>query len=236
MAAKKPADSSTKTNKQKPKMSPMFLILIIGGAVVLGLGAIGVSWWLSQGSQPADAEVSFVPSGQQFTPDMGSKDAPVTVVEYADFQCPVCGTFAHVFEPQLTKLYVAQGKVRFQFHNYAFLGPESLWAATASMCAADQGYFWDYHNKLYNSQRGENRGAFSRDNLKKFARELKLDGSKFDQCLDSHKYDKEISDQNHAAEQRSVKATPTLFINDYKLEGLPRTFSELAKLIDDRLH
>ncbi|MBI3659082.1 hypothetical protein HY230_01250, partial [Candidatus Acetothermia bacterium] len=75
MAAKKPADSSTETNKRKPKMSPMLLTLIIGGAVVLGLGAIGVSWWLSQGSHQADTEVSFVPSGQQFTPDMGSKDA-----------------------------------------------------------------------------------------------------------------------------------------------------------------
>jgi hypothetical protein len=67
--------------------------------------------------------------------------------------------------------------------NYAFLGPESRQAAEASECAAEQGAFWPYHDRLYERQAGENRGAFSQDNLKRFAVELGLNGQAFDACL-----------------------------------------------------
>ena len=76
--------------------------------------------------------------------------------------------------------------------DFAFLGQESFWAANAARCAGEQGKFWEYHDYLYNSQRGENQGAFSKNNLKSFAGALNLDGGKFNACLDSEKYSEEI--------------------------------------------
>jgi protein-disulfide isomerase len=198
----------------------------------LGIGAIGASWWLSRSSNVA---ISTTVSGDQFQAELGPADAPVTVIEYSDFQCPACGYFAREIKPELVSRYIAAGKVRFVYRHYAFLGPESGWAAQASLCAADQGRFWDYHDKLFASQAGENRGAFRRENLKRFARELGLDGARFDPCLDSREHEREVVAQKAEAERKGVQATPTLFINDRKLEGVPRSFEALAALIEERL-
>ncbi|RMF45155.1 MAG: hypothetical protein D6755_08385, partial [Anaerolineae bacterium] len=99
----------------------------------------------------------------------GNPDAPVTILEFSDFQCPYCGRFFAEVEPQINQQYIENGQVRMGYIHFAFLGQESLWAAEASECAADQDAFWEFHDKLFNSQNGENRGAFSKDNLKKFA-------------------------------------------------------------------
>ena len=81
------------------------------------------------------------------------------------------------------KQYVDEGKVQMVFKHFAFLGPESQWAAVASECAADQGKFWEYHDKLYNSQQGENQGAFNKDKLIAFGEELGLDAAAFAACV-----------------------------------------------------
>ena len=80
--------------------------------------------------------------------------------------------------------YVNNGNVRLGYWHVAFLGEESQWAAEASECAADQDKFWEYHDKLFASQSGENQGAFNKDNLKQFAADLKLDTAAFNECLD----------------------------------------------------
>jgi len=97
-------------------------------------------------------------------------NAPVTIEEWADFQCPACGQFARLTEPQLLSTYGAKGQVSIVFHHFAFLGQESSWAAEAAECAGEQGKFFEFHDALYSSQAGENRGAFSKDNLKKLGR------------------------------------------------------------------
>ena len=74
------------------------------------------------------------------------------------------------------------------FQHMAFIGPESEWAAEATECANEQGKFWEYHDKLFDNQGGENVGAFSKANLKRFAAEMKLDTAAFNVCLDSDKY------------------------------------------------
>ena len=97
----------------------------------------------------------------------GDANAPVTMIEFGDFQCPFCGRYATSAGLQVEEQYIKTGKVRFGFVNFAFLGSESTWAAEAAECAADQNKYWEYHDKLYNSQSGENQGAFNKDNLKK---------------------------------------------------------------------
>src|SRR5512136_1838566 len=121
--------------------------------------------------------------------------------------------FATDVERQLEDTYVKTGKMKFVYRHMAFLGNESQWAAEASECASEQGKFWEYHDKLFASQKGENQGAFSKDNLKKFAADLKLDTAKFNQCFDSGKYADKIKQSNAAAQQLGVSGTPTVFVS-----------------------
>ncbi len=116
-------------------------------------------------------------------------------------------------------MYVKTGKVRFGYLHYAFLGPESQWAAEASECAAEQGAFWPYHDRLYERQSGENRGAFSQDNLKRFAAELGLNGQTFNTCLDSGKYAATVRTDTEVGETLGVKATPAFLVNGRPLVG-----------------
>ena len=149
----------------------------------------------------------------------GDPNAPVTIIEFADFQCPFCGRFFAQTEPQINTQYIQSGKVRLGYFNFAFLGPESTWAAEAAECAADQNKFWDYHDKLYASQSGENQGAFNKENLKKFAEDLGLDISAFNECLDSGKYTELIQDESSVASSVGVRSTPTFLINGQAVVG-----------------
>lgn len=149
----------------------------------------------------------------------GDPDAQITIIEFADFQCPFCGRFFAQTEPQINEQYIQSGKVRLGYFHFAFLGPESNWAAEAAECASDQDKFWEYHDKLYESQSGENQGAFNKDNLKKFAKELGLDTSAFNECLDSGKYTQLIQDESSMASSIGVRSTPTFLINGQAIIG-----------------
>jgi protein-disulfide isomerase len=117
--------------------------------------------------------------------------------------------------------------------HFAFLGDESQWAAEASECAADQGEdkFWEYHDKLFASQNGENQGAFIKDNLKKFAADLGLDTAKFDECLDSGKYTALVQEESQFISSLGVQSTPSFIVNGQPLVGaLP--FESFKEVID----
>src|SRR3990167_3005650 len=88
---------------------------------------------------------------------LGDQNAPVTIIEYGDYQCPFCGKFFKETEPTLRENYIKTGKVKFVYRDFAFLGQESLWAANAAQCAGEQGKFWEYHDYLYGNQNGENK-------------------------------------------------------------------------------
>lgn len=103
--------------------------------------------------------------------------------------------------------------------HMAFLGQESQWAAEASECAADQGAFWQYHDLLFEKHGGENQGAFSKDNLKGFAKDLGLKTDQFDQCLDSGKYTEKVQQQTQDAHELGVQSTPSFFVNDWLVLG-----------------
>jgi protein-disulfide isomerase len=116
----------------------------------------------------------------------------------------------------------------------AFIGPESEWAAEATECANEQGKFWEYHDKLFDNQGGENVGAFSKANLKRFAGEMKLDTAAFNVCLDSDKYLAKVRADTAQSSSMGVSSTPTLFINGRMLEGAP-PYDQLAQLLNSML-
>ena len=121
--------------------------------------------------------------------------------------------------------------MRFGYMHFAFLGPESQWAAEASECAGEQEKFWEYHDLLFEKQSGENQGSFEKENLKKFAAEIDMDETKFGECLDSGKYSNVVTEQTSFAQQLGVQSTPSFIINDQPLIGA-QPFEAFQKLIE----
>jgi len=124
--------------------------------------------------------------------------------------------------------------VRLGYWHVAFLGEESQWAAEASECAADQDKFWEYHDKLFASQNGENQGAFNKDNLKQFAADINLDTAAFNECLDSGKYTQAVQEQTGVANQLGVRSTPAFIINGVPVLGA-QPFEAFQQVIEEAL-
>jgi protein-disulfide isomerase len=131
----------------------------------------------------------------------------------------------------LQETLVAEGKVRFVWHNFVVIGPESAWAAEAAQCAAEQGKFWAYHDRLFAEQGEENSGTFAKDNLKRFAAELGLDTSRFDACLDRDRELDAVRRESEDAQRRGIAGTPTLFVNGRPLGGVP-SFDQLRAIVE----
>ena len=167
-------------------------------------------------------------------PILGNKDAKVTVIEFADFQCPFCERYHKEITPSLKKDYIDGGKIKFAFRHYAFLGQESTDAALASECANEQEKFWEFHDYLFENQSGENQGAFAKDKLKEFAIAVGLNSTQFNECLDSAKYkdnvDKDIAEGGKAG----VNGTPATFVNGILISGAV-PYAELKTEIEKAL-
>ena len=176
---------------------------------------------------------------------LGDANAPVTWVEFSDYQCPFCGKLALESGEQLREEYIKTGKVKMVLVDLAFLGPESVQAARAAHCAGDQNKYWTYHDKLFSyiwdnyyakGKNGENVGAFSDDNLKLFAEELELDVDEFDACFDWEMYTDVVdSGYNYAQEVLGDKiSTPSVFINGELIQGA-QPYNVFKKVIDEEL-
>jgi protein-disulfide isomerase len=240
------------TKKKQSGITRMQIGLVAGIALLMVLTFIVLNRGGADGRAPAETAASSnvtaaqgvfaginldeIPSARtdEGDPVLGSPDAPVTIVEYSDYQCPHCASFAQNTLPEVIKSYIATGKVRHIHKNAAILGEESQWAAMAALCAADQDRFWQYHEHLFRKQSGRNEGAFSRDNLKQFAADLGLDTTAFNQCLDENKYSQTVVEETEAGKQRGVEGTPSFFVNDELIPGnVP--FDQMKAIIDKHL-
>jgi len=161
----------------------------------------------------------------------GDPNAPVTIVEFSDFQCPFCGRFAAETEPQINSEYVATGRARFGYVHFAFLGQESIWAGEASECANEQNAFWEYHDYLFTHQNGENQGAFTKENLKTFAAALKLDTEAFNTCLDSGKHVATVQNDTQFGQALGARSTPSFLVNGRALVGA-QPFSAFQQIVE----
>lgn len=154
---------------------------------------------------------------------LGDAKAPATIDVFEDFQCPACRSFTENTEPLIIENLVATGKARYVFHNYPFLddrlgkGGESDQAANASMCANDQGKFWDMHAMLFANWNGENQGSFSDRRLQAMAQTLGLDMNAFNACFSANKYQADIQADLDKGQKLGVSGTPTVFVNEKKV-------------------
>jgi protein-disulfide isomerase len=213
MSSRKRKNAKRRTRSQKSSRSRTYLLL--AGAIAVAVVAVAVIVLLDQGASPSAADASGTASEKT----LGAADALVVVVEYGDFQCPYCQIFAEGAGQQLREEYVDTGQVRLVYRHLAFIGDESTWAAEASECANEQDRFWDYHDKLYEEQAGENEGAFAKDNLKRFAAELGLDTERFDQCFDARTYRDQVQADINDARQRRINATPSLLVDGQYIQN-----------------
>lgn len=122
-------------------------------------------------------------------------------------------------KPEIIKQYVETGQASIVYKHSAFLGQESVWAAQAAECAADQGRFWDFHDILFERQNGENQGAFNQDKLIAMATELQLDMAKFEQCMTNNETLARVQADTQEGSAIGVTGTPTFFINGRVLVG-----------------
>ena len=117
------------------------------------------------------------------SPILGSENAPITMIEFGDYQCFYCNNFFHNTESDIVKNYVDTGKVKMYFKEFTIIGQDSVTAANAAHCAEAQGKFWEYHDILYTNRSGENTGWATTTNLTLFAKQLGLNMDQFNQCL-----------------------------------------------------
>jgi protein-disulfide isomerase len=161
-------------------------------------------------------------------PAIGSASAPVTLVEFSDFQCPFCQRVA----PTLKQVKQTYGdKVRIVWKDFPLtqIHPQAFKAGEAAHCAGDQGKFWEYHDRLFANQQ-----LLQPTDLKKHAADLGLDSKAFDSCLDASKYGERVRDGVAEGSRLGVNSTPMIYINGRVLSGA-QPYEVFATVIDEEL-
>ena len=146
------------------------------------------------------------------SPVLGSASAPITIVEFGDYQCEACYHWYHNTRADIIDNYIETGKVNLVFMDLPFLGRDSITAAQATYCADDQGKYWEYHETLYNFQEAIDNGWASKDRLVSFAFNLDMNMDKFNDCMDSSKYAKRVKANYDESQRFGAEATPTFLI------------------------
>ena len=171
------------------------------------------------------------------SPIMGDSNAPITILEWGDYQCTFCYKFHQNTLDTINDDFIKTGKVKLLFKDFPLNGPDSILAAEAAYCAEDQEKYWQYHNELYKNWGGEKTGWITRGSLDRFAVTVDLDLVEFNTCLDEHKYQNKVITHHKFGKEIGIDATPYFLVfNDEKiikirgnqpLEVFLKTFDEL---------
>jgi protein-disulfide isomerase len=206
---------------------------ILGGIALAAVVFIG--WQMSQSKSSGvitiDASVP-VPEAAGYV--IGSPTAPVQVMEFADFECPACGSFAIMTEPDMRKRLVETGQVSFRFMDFPLPIHRNTWDASfAAACANEQGKFWEMHDRIFLTQDQWNGDVTNRPKavFSRLAKELQLNESQWDECYDTQKYKLNIEANRREGERRLVQSTPTFVIGDKMIPGA-LGFDQLKAYVD----
>jgi protein-disulfide isomerase len=176
---------------------------------------------------PSKVKVSF----DDNDPVQGSKDAPITIIEFSDFQCPYCAKFYTQTLPQIRDNYINTGKVKFVYRDYPLSFHQyAKKAAEAADCAQEQGKFWEFHDMIY-----ENQASLNNEKLKQYAIDLGLNTNEFNTCLDSGKMSQEVMKDFQDGSSYGVTGTPAFFINGTKLVGA-QPYEAFQRIIEQELN
>jgi len=187
-------------------------IIVMVTIAIVTIGTI-TAYSFTNSSDIEDGRKHGTVSTTNGSPILGDPDAPITIVEFGDYQCHACYNWFHTHKSAIYDNYIVTGKANLVFVDLAFLGRDSPIASQASYCAEDQEMYWQYHDLLYNSQESKiDNGWANSERLKAFAFSLGLDTDLFNDCLDSGKYSKRVQYNISEAKKHGAKATPTFII------------------------
>jgi protein-disulfide isomerase len=192
--------------------SKFYIILPIIFGILSGLFLYSI--------QEDDVEVLLTKKNllEDGSPMIGNPSAPITILEWGDYQCTYCYRFHESSLNTILEEYVETGKVNLVFKDFPLNGPDSVLAAEASYCAEDQGKYWEYHDELYTNWGGERTGWINAATLNKFASEVGLDFDEFSSCMNEHKYLSRVLDLEKFGLDIGIDATPSFFVfNDEKI-------------------
>jgi protein-disulfide isomerase len=153
---------------------------------------------------------------------MGRPDAPVQILEFADFECPACGNYSVVTEPDVRKRVIDPGLARVTYFDFPLpQHKNTMTASEAAACANDQGKFWEMHDRLFQGQTDWNTEATSdpASVMQGYAKEIGLDVDKWRACVDGHAHQREIEANKAEGERRQVNQTPTFVIGNRMVAG-----------------
>ena len=216
-------------------MTPFYAIL--GVIALAGIGWMAFQYFGGGGGAPTTEPVDVALTPEQLNRvqgiSVGRPDAPVVIMEFADFQCPGCGQFAWSIAPLIKERLVETGRARYvyydfplmQIHRHAFL------AARAGRCANEQGKFWEFHDILYGQQRNWSDVADPTEQFVEYAEQAGADAGAFEACLRSDRYAREVTESMQFGQSLGVEGTPTLFINGRRFPGVPGSFRELEEAV-----
>lgn len=173
-------------------------------------------------NQPLDNNIPTGPVAVSADDDpvLGKDNAPITIIEFSDFQCPFCERFFSQTFGQVKTNYIDTGKVKFVYRDFPLrsIHPNAQKAAEAAECANEQDKFWGYHDTLFNKQQ-EWASSIAIPLFKQYAKDLGLDTDKFNTCLDSGKYQDEVNKDEQDGIRVGIQGTPAFFINGQLLSG-----------------
>lgn len=210
--------------------------LVVAGAALLLIGVqVAIMW--SMMARMAELEAAFMPRADQVSvgtlPVSGPADAPITIVEFSDYECPFCAAVEPVVQ-ELLKRYPTQIRLAYRDMPLANIHPNAATAAHAARCAADQGQFWPYHDRLLAGGPDARRTQVAPEALAEHARALKLDLAAFDQCMASSRHLPAIQADLQEAKRLGLTGTPAFFINGRKVNGA-RPLEEFVAIIEAEL-
>jgi protein-disulfide isomerase len=178
----------------------------------------------------------------QGSPLLGDSSAPITIIDFSDFQCYLCARYVKATEPLVNQTYIQTGKVALVFKHLPNRGFDSMGAALAAQCTNDQGKFWQFHQLLYKNQKPIDSGWVSKDNLKRFASQIPdLNMQQFEECFNSEKYKDYIKKDLALASSFGFQDTPSFVIVNSKDGSNPEIlrgahpFPSFKAIIDKKL-
>jgi protein-disulfide isomerase len=195
--------------------------LVLAAVAVVGIGAL--AWVLGRPSTvsiPANVSIQAADTAGFRGYVLGDSAAPVEFVEFADYQCPFCQTFATLQMPTIKKRLIETGRVRWRFRDFPLQQHRhARTAAHAAACADEQGKFWPMHDRIFE---GQAEWAAERDAtaiFRRYATEVGLDGAKYDACMSAARYAGRIQASHQEGLRLGVNSTPTLFVGGRLYQG-----------------
>lgn len=190
--------------------------LLVAGIAVIGVVAVFGLLYLALRQPEVPTLAEYCAENTDRCVTVGAADAPVTLVEVSDFGCPHCRDFHNQTAPQIRSQYVDTGQVQWVFLPYA-LGPNTVPAANAALCAAEQGQYYEFAEATFSLPTIEE--GLTREGFSTVAQDIGLDLDTFGQCVEEGRYNNTVSANQQIARQNRVSATPTFFVNDQMLRG-----------------